>query len=125
VTKKILLIEDNTDIRRLIRMTLELEDVEIVEAADGTTGLAMAIAERPDVVVLDVMMPAGIDGIEVCRRIRADASLVATKVVMLSARGAPQDMEEARGVGADAYLVKPFSPIELIQLVATMAFANA
>lgn len=123
--KKILLIEDNADIRRLVRLTLEHEDVVIIEAADGTTGLAIALAEKPDVVVLDVMMPAGHDGMEVCRLIRADAGLAGTKVVMLSARGTAQDIGEAERAGADAYLVKPFSPIELIQLVARLAFASA
>lgn len=123
--KKLLLIEDNADIRRLVRLTLDHDDVEIIEAADGTTGLAIALAERPDVVVLDVMMPAGHDGMEVCRLIRADATLAATKVVMLSARGTAQDIDEAKRAGADAYLVKPFSPIELIQLVARLAFAKA
>jgi len=123
MTKKILLIEDIADIRRLIRMTIELDDIEIQEAADGPTGLAMAVASVPDVVILDVMMPGGMDGLEVCRRIKGEASLAATKVLMLSARGTSQDIELATAAGADAYLVKPFSPLQLIQVVAGMAFA--
>jgi len=123
MSKKILLIEDIADIRRLIRMTIELDDIEIQEAADGPTGLAMAVASVPDVVILDVMMPGGMDGLEVCRRIKGEASLAATKVLMLSARGTSQDIELATAAGADAYLVKPFSPLQLIQVVAGMAFA--
>ena len=122
--KKILIVEDNTDIRRLIRMTLELEDVHIIEASNGERGLAAAIEERPDVVLLDVMMPDGIDGIELCRRIKADASLGSTKIVMLSARSAAADVELATAAGAHAYLAKPFSPLQLIQVVAGLAFAT-
>ena len=85
----------------------------------------MALASRPDVVVLDVMMPGGLDGIEVCRRIRADPHMGHTKVVMLSARGSARDIDEGRKAGADVYLIKPFSPLELIQQVAGLAFATA
>jgi CheY-like chemotaxis protein len=125
MTKKILLIEDIADIRRLIRMTIELDDIEIQEASDGPTGLAMARAGVPDVVILDVMMPGGMDGLEVCRRIRGEPALAGTKVLMLSARGSSHDIEQATAAGADAYLVKPFSPLQLIQVVAGMAFAIA
>lgn len=125
MTKKILVVEDNSDIRRLIRITLEFEDVQILEAPDGSTGLQLAARERPDVAVLDVMMPGGTDGLEVCRRIKADPDLAATKVIMLSACGAPRDIAAATEAGACAYLVKPFSPIELTMVVAKHAFGTA
>jgi DNA-binding response OmpR family regulator len=123
--KKILIVDDNKDIRRLIRMTLEMEDVEIIEACDGESGLARTVEELPDVVLLDIMMPGGTDGIEACRRIKADARLSAARVVILSARGSAEERERGMQAGADVYLVKPFSPLQLLQVVTTMAFAPA
>ena len=78
---KILLVEDHADIRRLIRMTLEFESVEIHEAADGATGLALARALQPDLVLLDLMMPGAMDGLALCRALRADPSLARVPVV--------------------------------------------
>jgi len=115
--KRILIVEDQTDIRELIRMTLELEDFEIFEAENGDRGLQMAGDLTPNLVLLDVMMPGSLNGYQVCEKIRQDARLRKTKVVMLSARS--QDADRAAGLkaGADDYLVKPFSPRELLQVV--------
>lgn len=121
--KKILIVEDQPDIRKLIRMTLEFEQCEIHEASDGAFGLSMAAGLLPDVVLLDVMMPGEMDGLQVCQRIKSDPRLAHTKVLLLTARGQTRDREEGRQAGADEYLVKPFSPLELIdtidQLLAT------
>jgi len=118
--KKILIVDDHADIRRLIRLTLEFERYDIFEAADGKSALELATSNRPDVVLLDVMMPGAIDGLEVCRRIKADADLGNAKVIMLSARGQARDREAGLQAGADAYLVKPFSPLQLIDHLAAM-----
>jgi DNA-binding response OmpR family regulator len=115
--KKILIVEDHVDIRRLIRLTLEFEPVEIREAADGRTGLAIAQDWRPDLVLADVMMPGALDGIGLCRALRADASLQDVPVVMLSACGQSADLEAGLQVGATDYLVKPFSPMQLLERV--------
>ena len=115
--KRILIVEDQQDIRNLIRMTLEFENVEIQEAADGVTGLATAQAWKPDLVLLDIMMPGELDGLQVCQCIRADASIAHLKVVLLTARGQARDREVGESVGADAYLVKPFSPLELVRVI--------
>jgi DNA-binding response OmpR family regulator len=115
--RKVLIIEDHADIRRLIRMTLELEDHEIHEAATGAEGLAAARRLQPDVVLLDVMLPGGQDGISVCRELRADATLAGTSVVMLSALGAAVDRARGLEAGANAYLAKPFSPLNLIDTI--------
>lgn len=114
---KVLIIEDHADIRRLIRMTLEIEDCQILEAANGGDGLTAAARERPDVILLDVMMPGALDGLEVCRRVKADPELAHAKVVMLSACGTQVDRERGALAGADAYLVKPFSPLQLMRVV--------
>jgi two-component system alkaline phosphatase synthesis response regulator PhoP len=115
-TKRVVLVvDDDSAIRRVVRTVLEADNFEVVEAADGPAALLLldAINGRgPDAVVLDIMMP-GIDGIEVCRRI--DHSKV--KVVMLSARDDADTRNRASKAGADAYLTKPFSAIELLDAV--------
>jgi two-component system phosphate regulon response regulator PhoB len=117
--KKVLIIEDHADIRALVRMTLELEDFELHEAFDGLAGLEKARALRPDLVLLDVMMP-GLDGLQVCRAIRADAQLRQTRIVMLSARGQADDHSAGLAAGADLYLGKPFSPMGLLDVVSQL-----
>ena len=115
--KKILIVEDQPDIRKLIRMTLEFEDYEIHEAADGAFGLRLASAVGPDLVLLDVMMPGELDGLQVCQRIKSDPRLAHIKVVLLTARGQARDREAGQQSGADDYLVKPFSPLQLIETI--------
>ena len=108
---RVLIIEDHADIRRLIRMTLELEDHEIHEASTGAEGLTAARRLQPDVVLLDVMMPGDMDGISVCRELRADT--VFAPHLGRDAVGAGRQRRPARGIdaGANAYLAKPFSPL--------------
>lgn len=112
--KRILIVEDQADIRKLIRMTLEFENYEIEEAADGASGLRAATSNKPDLMLLDVMMPGELDGLQVCQRIKADPELQSIKVVLLTARGQQRDREAGQQVGADEYLIKPFSPLQLI-----------
>ena len=115
--KRVLIVEDQTDIRKLIRMTLEFEDYEIYEAADGSAGLHAAREICPDLVLLDIMMPGELDGLQVCQKIKGDPALRATKVVLLTARGQVRDREAGQVAGANDYLVKPFSPLQLIEVI--------
>lgn len=115
--KRVLIVEDQPDIRKLIRMTLEFEAYEIHEAADGAFGLNLALATRPDIVLLDVMMPGELDGLQVCHRLKNDPATRAIKVILLTARGQARDREAGRLAGADEYLVKPFSPLQLIETI--------
>jgi CheY-like chemotaxis protein len=108
----VLVVDDDDMIRRLVRTVLEADDLEVVEAPNGDIALQMVESAHPAVVVLDIMMP-GIDGVEVCRRV--DHSQV--KVVILTARDDPALEEECRDAGADAFLTKPFSSIELLDLI--------
>lgn len=117
---RILIVEDQPDICKLIRLTLEFGDFEIHEAHDGESGLNMARAIKPDVILLDVMMPGLLDGYQVCDRIKKDPELRAIKVAMLTARGQATDLAAGEAAGADAYLVKPFSPLELIDRVESL-----
>jgi CheY-like chemotaxis protein len=115
----VLIADDEPHVVALVRATLEDERVQIIEAADGLTALALADAQRPDVVLLDVHMP-GLDGVEVCWRLRGDPRFDDSRIIMLTA--AAQAADEARGLaaGADHYLTKPFSPIRLLSLVQSL-----
>lgn len=112
----ILVVDDEPTIRELVRFTLEDERVAIVEASDGVEALEQARAACPDLILLDVHMPR-LDGIETCRRLRADMARAGARIVLLTAAG--QDADRARGLaaGADEYLTKPFSPLALFALV--------
>jgi DNA-binding response OmpR family regulator len=114
--KTVLIIDDHADLRRLVSWSLEMleDEITLLEAKDGTTGLALAHRVRPDLVLLDVMMPGELNGLEVCRRIRADTELSATRVVLLSARGQASDVKAGLEAGAHSYMVKPFSPQRLL-----------
>ncbi|MFN9470519.1 response regulator transcription factor [Acidovorax sp.] len=123
--KKVLIVEDHMDIRKLLHMTMEFEDFEIHEAANGDIGLEMARALSPDVVLLDVMMPGTLSGLEVCRCIKSNPALKHTKVIMLTARGQAQDRRDGLKAGADAYLVKPFSTLQVLETVYRLEAAHA
>ena len=123
--KKILIVDDHADIRKLLRMTMEFVAYEIFEAADGQSGLNLAEELHPDLVLLDVMMPGGIDGLEVCRRIKANAQLARSKVILLTARGQSEDRAAGCEAGADEYLVKPFSLLQLIETINKLEEASS
>lgn len=109
----ILVVDDEERIRRLLRMYLEKEGYVIEEAEDGETALVKAMSGNYDLVLLDLMLP-GIDGIEVCTRLRQTKS---TPVIMLTAKGEEANRVQGFEVGADDYVVKPFSPREVIYRV--------
>jgi two-component system, OmpR family, response regulator ResD len=110
---KILIIEDDANIAQLIRLYLEQANFTVLTAGDGVAGLELHAREHPDLVILDLMLPA-LDGMEVCRRIRAWAS---TPILMLTARQGEEDRIAGLELGADDYLVKPFSPREVVSRV--------
>jgi DNA-binding response OmpR family regulator len=110
---KILVIEDEANIVQLIRLYLEQSGFTVIPASDGVAGLELHAREHPDLVILDLMLPA-LDGMEVCRRIRSWAS---TPILMLTARQGEEDRIAGLELGADDYLVKPFSPRELVSRV--------
>lgn len=114
---KLLIVEDQADIRRLIRWSLEDSGFQIEEAANGTTGLELAKKHKPELMLLDVMMPGGLDGIEVCKAVKADPTLTHTIIIMLTAKASSKDHEQARDAGADSFLPKPFSPARLLELI--------
>lgn len=109
-TKKILVVDDEANVRQLVKSYLEKDGYQVLEAADGATALQLARREHPDLVVLDLMLPE-IDGMEVCRILRAESDVF---ILMLTARTEEADKLIGLGIGADDYLTKPFSPRELM-----------
>lgn len=114
--KTILLIDDHADIRRLMRVTMG-NTYQVLEAGDGVSGLEIIRREKPDVVVLDVMMPGELDGLQVLDAVKSDALLRRTHVILVTARGQARDYEDGLQRGAAAYLIKPFSPLQLINII--------
>ncbi len=113
--RKILVVDDNKELRMLISLTLEFSQCELLEADSAVSGLEMLRTHQPDIILLDVMMPGELDGLGLCRMIRDDESLKHIKIIMLSAKGQQKDVQMGLEAGADDYVVKPFSPSELMQ----------
>ena len=114
--KRILVVDDEIYIVHILEFTLTMEGYEVITAADGEEALRKVETDRPDLVVLDIMMPR-MDGYEVCRRLREDAETRELPVILLSARGRPIDREAGIEVGANDYIVKPFSPRRLLEKI--------
>ena len=124
-TPQILIADDDAFIRRPLQWMLEQEGFETVTAADGDACMDQLHAQRPDLVILDVMMP-GQDGFEICRRMQNDAQLRTVPVILLSARGREHDRDRGLALGATEYLTKPYSPTDLLGRVrALLEPANA
>jgi len=121
----ILIADDDPDIRDLVAFKLEQAGFAITAVDNGPAALAAALGEPPDLAVLDVMMP-GMSGIDVCRELRADERTAALPIILLTARAQEADVETGFGAGADDYVIKPFSPRELVSRVeAVLARARA
>lgn len=113
---RVLVVEDDHVIRELLVVNLTMEGHETVTAVDGVQALAAVAADRPDVVLLDMMLP-GVDGWEVTARLKGDGATADIPIVALSARAMQADIQRGREVGVDHYVTKPFDPIELMTLV--------
>ncbi len=113
---KILLVEDDTDLRTVVRLTLETAERQVLEAGDGCEALEMAAAEHPDLVVLDWLLP-GMSGLEVAQALRDNAETHDIRIIMLTSRDQQELVEAAHQVGISAYLIKPFSPLQLVESV--------
>lgn len=112
----VLIADDEPAIRTLVAAVLDETGVRTVEAADGAEALEMARHHRPDLILLDILMPK-MNGIDVCQQIRAGGDIAHTPVVMLTACGQDSDRERGRGAGADGFILKPFSPATLLEAV--------
>ena len=112
----VLVVDDEPHVVELVRVTLEDDRLRVLEAADGGQALTVAAEARPELILLDVNLP-DVSGLEVCRRLRADAALAGSRIVMLTAAAQRDDVARGLAAGADHYLTKPFSPVGLLSLV--------
>lgn len=116
VLRTVLIADDESSIRLLVHATIESDDYTVVEAADGTGAWEMIQKLKPALVLLDIHMP-GLNGLDVLRLIKADPSLVGTRVILLTSKAQESDIEAGLIAGADFYLTKPFSPLDLLTRV--------
>jgi CheY-like chemotaxis protein len=116
ILRTVLIADDESSMRLLVHATIESDDYTVVEAADGAEAWAMIQQHKPSLVLLDVQMP-GRSGLELLRLVKEDPSLVATRVILLTSRAQEKDVEAGLIAGADFYLTKPFSPLDLLTRV--------
>jgi CheY-like chemotaxis protein len=116
VLRTVVIADDEPSMRLLVHATIESDDYTVVEAVDGTQAWAMIQEHKPSLVLLDVQMP-GMSGLEVLQLIKVEPSLAATRVILLTAKAQESDIEAGLIAGADFYLTKPFSPLDLLTRV--------
>lgn len=114
--RKLLIADDEPGVRSLVRMTLESDAYQILEASDGDEALMLALEHRPELILLDVSMP-GLSGLQVCRMLKENPSTSSISVVMLTAMDQDIDKAWGKAAGADEYFTKPFSPLALLRKV--------
>lgn len=114
--EKMLIVDDNGALRKILMLTFSYGKYKLFQAENGEQALALAALEVPDVIVLDIMMP-GMDGLEVCRKIKAMPALANCYVILLTALGLMSDHQAGMAAGANYYMVKPFLPTDLIMLI--------
>ena len=115
--KNILIVEDQPEARKMLHAALKKTADQLIEASNGLAALQLTKDCKPSVVLLDIMMPGTINGFQVCEWIKADAELRDTFVILMSGLSEPKDFDEAKRVGANAYLVKPFRLARLVEIV--------
>jgi two-component system phosphate regulon response regulator PhoB len=115
--KKVLIVDDQPEVRELVEVTLRLENYELLQAKNGLEAVQLAKVEKPDLIIMDVMMPGEIDGLEATRRIKNNPETDGCRIIMLTAKGQETDKDKGFEAGADEYFTKPFSPLELIKKV--------
>jgi two-component system, cell cycle response regulator DivK len=116
MTKRILVVEDQEDLRGVLRDLLTGSGYEVIEAADGQAGVAKAKSERPGLILMDIQMPV-LDGYDATRQIKGDATLKATPIIAISSFAMKGDEEKARAAGCDSYVTKPYSPMQLLRVI--------
>jgi len=116
MTQRILVVEDQDDLRAILRDFLTASGYDIIEAADGNEGVAIAQSERPDLILMDIQLPV-LDDYEATRQIKTDPNLKAIPIIAISSFAMKGDEEKARASGCDHYVTKPYSPVKLLVLI--------
>ena len=116
MSKRILVVEDQEDLRGVLRTLLSGSGYIVIEAADGEAGASKALAERPDLILMDIQLPV-LNGYDATRRIKAHPSLKDTPVIAVSSFAMKGDEEKARAAGCDHYVTKPYSPMQLLRII--------
>src|SRR5262249_9673016 len=116
MTKRILVVEDQEDLRGVLRDLFTSSGYSVIAAVDGANGGASAKSDRPDIILMDIQMPV-IDGYEATRQIKGDPSLTSIPIVAVSSFAMKGDEEKARAAGCDDYVTKPYSPVQLLRMV--------
>ncbi len=115
--KKILIVDDRAEVRELVKITLRSEVYQIFQANNGEKAIDVARKEKPDLIIMDIMMPGEIDGIEATRILKNDPITKESIIIMLTSKGQKEDIKKGYEAGAEDYFVKPFSPLDLIKKV--------
>lgn len=115
--KRILIVDDEPEIRNLVSKTLEMGLNTVFQAENGTQALEIARAEKPDLIIMDMVMPGNPDGIEATRILKNDPETQGCAIIILTGKGSEGDRERALSAGAESYFEKPFSPLELLNKV--------
>jgi len=115
--KKILIVDDQVEVRELVEVTLRVEDYQIFQASSGEEAIEIAKAEKPELIIMDIMMPGGMDGLEATRVLKNDPETTNCTIIMLTAKGQQADRDAGLKAGASDYFAKPFSPLDLMKKV--------
>lgn len=115
--KRILIVDDQVEVRELVEVTLRSDGYQVFQAKSGEEAIEIARSVKPDLIIMDIMMPGGMDGLEATRALKNDPETKGSIIIMLTAKGQEADKEIGLQVGADDYFAKPFSPLELIEKV--------
>ncbi len=115
--KKILIVDDQRQVRELVEVTLRDENYLVLQAGSGEEAIKTAKKEKPELIIMDIMMPGRMDGLEATRIIKKGSATRECKIIMLTAKGQDTDIEKGYKAGAEGYFVKPFSPLDLIKKV--------
>ena len=118
--KKILIVDDQKDVRELVEITLRSEEYKILQATNAKDAVETVKAEKPDLVIMDIMMPGELDGLQATRILKENPQTMDTRIIMLTAKGQTNDWDEGFKAGAAGYFIKPFSPLDLIKKVEEM-----
>lgn len=118
--KRILIVDDQKNIRDLVKATLKIFDAEFITADNGEDAISLAGEFKPDIIIMDIVMPGKVDGLQALRKIHSTNETQDCKVVLLTSQNADRDKNFGYNSGASGYLVKPFRPIELINLTESL-----